>query len=161
MVSLTDYLPAIPTQYWSHYLKLVVPPKVIVVPPNTSDIGILPASIADRKGLFVQFSISVNNPALEFTITIDGINHTGVLSTIKDAGLVGYYVPNVPWLSVYNTTNNIYVANLIADPFIPFNSDLNVTVANPTTSSITITGMAAEAYILNPGFYEALKKVMS
>lgn len=161
MPSIREYLPGVPTQYWKIYQKLVAAPNVITVPAGSVDQGILPSAIADRRGLFSHFHMVSNSSALIFTITIDDTQISGTISALNAAGYVGYYIPGVPWLSVYDTTTNVYVVNVIAEAMVPFYRNVSVSVSNPSTSAIVISAMEFDAYLLNAGFYAALAKVMS
>lgn len=153
-------MPGVPVQYWKIYRKIIVPPKSIVIEPGAINQSILPNAIADQRGLFSHFHLNVDNPALIFTILIDDQQSSGTLTEIYDTGYIGYYIPGMPFLSKYDTTNNIYVVNVVAETLVPFFRNVSVTVTNPTTSKITIGSMEFDAYLLKPGFYTELAKVI-
>lgn len=161
MPSLREYLPGISTQYWRQYQRLVAAPKTIIIAPGVVDQNILPTAIANERGLFSNFHIETDSADLAFTILIDDRKVTGTLSLLNDAGYVGYYIPGVPWLSKYDSTNNIYVANVIMEDLVPFYRNISVSVSNPSTSPIVIGFMEFNAYILKKGFYAELAKVVA
>lgn len=159
MPSLLEYLPAISHKYWTLYSKTVAPPKTIVVEPGVSDQNILPNPLAGARGIFTTFVIEIDNPSLVFNVTIDNIEISQNITGLNSAGYVGYSIPGLPWLSKYDTTNSIYVANITTE--VPFRESLLVSVTNPTASKITISGMEFDAIVLKNGFYRELAKVMN
>lgn len=161
MPSLREYLPGIPVQYWKQYQRLVAVPKTITIAPGVVNQNILPSAIANERGLFDNFHLESNSGDLAFTILIDDKQVSASLSSLNTAGYLGYYIPQVPWLSEYDTTNNVYVVNVIMEELVPFYRNVSVAVSNPSASPIIISAMEFNAYILKPGFYRELAKVMN
>lgn len=160
MPSLREYLPGIPTEYWKLYAKVITPANAITVKAESQDQGILPEPINSERGLFSHFILSANSDQLVANITIDDTTTSISIKTVSDGGYVGYYVPGTPWLSVASSSIPLYVVNVIYPNLIPFYRNVNLTLSNPTTSDIIILGLAIDAYILNPGFYKELAKLI-
>lgn len=161
MPSLREYLPGIPTEYWKLYAKVITPANAITVKAESQDQGILPEPINSERGLFSHFILSANSNQLVVNLTIDDITTSANLSTISTGGYVGYYVPGTPWLSVASSSIPLYVVNVLYPNLVPFYRNVNLTVSNPSTTEIIISGLAIDAYILNPGFYKELAKLIS
>lgn len=157
MVSIQTYLPGIQRGLWGIFTKTIQPPKVIKVPPYAENYGILPSDLTGQMGIFTNFTVEVNNPALIFNVTIDDISISQNITGLYEAGYNGYFVASLPWLSKYDTSANIYVANVVTE--VPFQQNLTASVTNPTSSEIEISGMEINAFIFHKGFYEALRKL--
>ena len=160
MPSLREYLPGIPSQYWRLYEKVISPSSPIVLEPGTSDYGILPEPISNERGLFSHFTLTTNSDKLTATFTVDDISANISVSSLVTAGLVGYYVAEGPWLSVASSSIPLYVVNVIYPNLEPFYRNISLSVSNPSSSPIEIISMAFGAYILNPGFYKELAKLI-
>ena len=153
MPSIFDYLPGIPTAYWENFEKIIEPPKVVILNPNSKNYSLF-SGIVDKKGIVRQFSIATNSANLQFTIIIDDRKISATLQDIIDAGYIGYYVPVFPWMSVADTTTNTYVANLLMD--FAFRKNVYLYVENPTSTPISIMAMGFHAVLFRTGFYKAL-----
>jgi hypothetical protein len=153
MASIIEYLPGIPKAYWVDYVKAIEPTKPLIVKAGEKRVQLFPSDLSDKRGIILQFALNSNNPNLQFNVVVDNKKISSNMTELYDAGYT-IYVPNLPWLSAYNTTNNIYVVNLLAE--IPFNNDVYAYVDNPTTSPITVGSMGFHAIVFNEGFYKAL-----
>lgn len=105
--------------------------------------------------------MSCDSESLVANLTIDDTTTSISIKTVSDGGYVGYYIPGTPFLSVASSSIPLYIVNLIYPELVPFYRNVNLTLSNPTETDITISGLAIDAYILNPGFYKELAKVIS
>ena len=154
MASILEYLPGIPRSYWRDYVKAIEPTKPLVIPAGERKVQLFPSDLTDKRGLVLQFAMNSNNPGITFYVVIDNRRIFANFTQLNDAGYTGYYIRDMPWLSEYNTTDNIYVVNLNTE--IPFNNDVYAYVDNTTTSDAVIGSMGFHAIIFNKGFYKAL-----
>lgn len=161
MPSIIEYLPAIPSNLWELYRKVILPSNPLIIGAGQTDVSLMPSTIVDQRGLFSQFHLSSSSGSLIFTATLDNTVIEGTFDSLADAGLVGYYVPGIPWLSNDGTTDKLFVMNLNFNPYLPFFRNLSLNVTNPTDAPVTIIAMEVDAYIFHPGFYTALAKVIS
>jgi hypothetical protein len=157
-MSIIDYLPGIPNSFWRDYVKTITPSTAVVLPPFSSDYMLIPDDISNKQGLVLQFGLFCNSSSLEFTLITDTRKITGLISYFYSGGYTSY-VPDIPWISRYDTSNNAYTINL--DGEIPFRHNVYLYASNPTSSEITISGMAFHAVILEDGFYRELAKLKS
>lgn len=157
-MAIIEYLPGIPNAYWEDFVKSIEPTAPVVIKAGQRN-STLFDPITNRRGLFLAVSIGFNNPNLTFTVRVDNRKISATATDLYEGGYLGYYIKDIPFLSSYNTTDNIYTVNLIAE--LPFRENANVTVSNPTTSSITIDAMGFRAILLNKGFYKALADLKS
>lgn len=153
MSSLLEYIPGIPKAYWQDYVKAIEPTKPTVILPGQRQVTLINGGLTDRRGVILEFALNSNNPNLEFFVVADNRRIHATITQLYDAGYT-FYIPNLPFISEYNTTENIYVVNLITE--LPFNSNIDAYVTNTTTSQIIIGSMGFHAIIFNPGFYKAL-----
>ncbi len=152
-MSIQEYLPGIPKPYWQDFIKAIEPTKPKVIEAGSREVPLF-EGIVDKRGILFSFSMNVNNPNLKFNLIVDDRKLFGTPAAINAAGYTGYYIKDFPWLSEYDTTNNIYVVNIITE--LPFQRDLYVTVTNTTTSPAVIGSMGFHAILFNKGFYKAL-----
>ena len=159
MASILEYLPAIPRAYWVDFVRAIEPTKPLVIPAGSRKFQLFPSNLTDKRGLILEFAANSNNPNVVFNVVVDNRTISASLTQLNDAGYTGYYIPNLPWLSTYNTTDGIYVVNLLTE--IPFNNDVYAYVDNPTTSDVIIGAMGFHAIVFNPGFYKKLAEVIA
>ena len=152
-MTIKEYLPGIPSTYWQDYLKAIEVTKPLILLPGTKNMALF-NGIVDKRGLILQFVLSTNSPDLVFTLIADDRKITATITQMIEAGYVGYYVPELPWLSIADSTTSAYMVNLITD--VPFKRNVYGYVSNPSTSTITVLGMGFHAIIFNKGFYKAL-----
>ena len=153
MASILEYLPGIPRSYWRDYVKAIEPTKPLVIPAGDRKVQLFPSDLTDKRGLILEFAINTNNPGITFYVIVDNRRIFATPTQLNDAGYT-FYIPNLPFLSAYNTTDNIYVVNLLTE--IPFNNDVYAYVDNTTTSDAVIGSMGFHAIVFNTGFYKAL-----
>jgi len=159
MVSIIEYLPGIPRAYWRDYVRAIEPTKPLVIPAGARKVQLFPSDLIDRRGFILQVAVNSNNSEITINVAIDNRIISVTPSQLYYAGYTGYYIPNVPWVSEYNTTDNIYVANLFGE--IPFDHDVNAYIDNTTTSPAVIGSMGFQAIVLNEGFYKALADLIN
>ena len=153
MASILEYLPGIPRAYWKDYVKAIEPTKPLLIPAGERKVQLFPSDLTDKRGLFLQFAMNSNNPNITFYVVIDNRRIYATLASLDAAGY-NIYIPDLPFLTEYNTTDNIYVVNIITE--IPFNNDVYAYVDNTTTSDAVIGSMGFHAIVFNNGFYKAL-----
>ena len=106
-----------------------------------------------------MLTLQSNSPNLKFSLVTDTQTVTTTISTLIDVGFTGYYIPDIPWMSIADSSTHLYVLNLIAN--IPFSKNVYAYVTNISNSPVKINAMGFLAIIFEPGFYEALAKVMA
>ena len=153
MASILEYLPGIPRSYWRDYVKAIEPTKPLVIPAGERKVQLFPSDLTDKRGIVLQFAMNSNNPGITFYVVIDNRRIYATLASLDAAGY-NIYIPDLPFLTEYNTTDNIYVVNIITE--IPFNNDVYAYVDNTTTSEAVIGSMGFHAIVFNNGFYKAL-----
>jgi hypothetical protein len=152
-MSVKEYLPGIPTQYWQDFVKAIEVTRPKVIPANTENYALFDG-IVDKRGLILEFVLATNSPNLSFSIIADDRKITATVEQLIQAGYVGYYVAGLPWLSIADSTTNAYQVNLITD--VPFKRNAYGFVSNTTDTPITVLAMGFHAIIFNTGFYKAL-----
>ncbi len=153
MSSITEYLPGIPKAYWRDYTRAIEPTKPLIIPPAAQKVQIIPSDIISQRGLILEFALYSNSSSLQFNVITDNRRLFGTIEQFYDAGYT-FYIPNMPFITEYNTTDNIYVINLVGE--IPFRENVYVYADNNTTSQITVGSMGFHAVIFNDGFYKEL-----
>ena len=153
MASILEYLPGIPRAYWKDYVKAIEPTKPLVIPAGERKVQLFPSDLTDKRGVILQFAMNVNNPNITFYVIVDNRRIYANLAQLYAAGYT-FYIPNLPFLSEYDTNDNIYVVNLLTE--IPFNNDVYAYIDNTTTSDVTVGSMGFHAILFNKGFYKAL-----
>ncbi len=159
MASILEYLPGIPKAYWRDYVKAIEPTKPLIVPAGGKNVQLFPSDLVAKRGLILEFALNSNSPNLQFNVIIDNRRVYSTIAELYAAGYSGYYIPNLPFVSEYNTTDNIYVINLITE--VPFQENVYAYVTNSTTSPITVGSMGFHAIVFNDGFYRELAKLKS
>ena len=155
-MSIIDYLPGISNAYWQDYVKTITPQTAVALQPGQKNYMLIPDDLVDKRGLILEFGLFCNSSSLEFTVISDSRKISGLISYFYSGGYTSY-VPGIPWISRYDTTNNSYAINL--DGEIPFRHNVYVYASNPSTSAILISGMAFHAVVFNEGFYGAIAKL--
>lgn len=155
-MSIIDYLPGIANAYWQDYVKTITSQTAVTLKPGQKNYMLIPDDLVDKRGLILEFGLFCNSSSLEFTVVIDSRKISGLISYFYSGGYTSY-VPDIPWISRYDTTNNSYAINL--DGEIPFRHNVYVYASNPSTSAILISGMAFHAVVFNEGFYGAIAKL--
>ena len=158
MPSIIDYLPGIPKSYWSDYVQSIEPTNPLVIPAGAKNIQLLKSAITNKRGLILETLLNSSSPDLVFTIQSDNRKIYGTIQNIYDGGYTEY-IPNIPFISEFDSTTDDYVINLITT--LPFNRDVYVYVTNPLTTSIVISGFVFHAIIFNQGFYKALADLIN
>lgn len=158
MVSITEYLPGIPHSYWIDFVQSIEPTHPKIIKAGQSDVQLLSGTITNRRGLILETLLNSSSPDMLFTIQSDDRKISGTIQNLYDGGYTSY-IPNVPFLSQYDSTTDDYVLNLITT--LPFNHDVYLYVSNPTTTDMVISGMIFHAVIFNKGFYTQLAKLIS
>ena len=157
-MSIVDYLPAIPKSYWKYFEKAITPTNPLTLAPYEEDTTLF-QSIENRMGIVKLLTLQSNSPNLKFSLVTDTQTVTTTISTLIDVGFTGYYIPDIPWMSIADSSTHLYVFNLIAN--IPFSKNVYAYVTNISNSPVKINAMGFLAIIFEPGFYEALAKVMA
>ncbi len=157
-MSIADYLPGLPRPYWIDYVYDIEPTKPLVIPAGARNVNIIPSGIVDQRGLFLEFVMNANTPDIEFVVQLDNRRFHATIAQMYSSGYT-FYIPNSPFISEYNTTDNIYVVNLIGE--IPFRHDMNIYVNNRSSGPAVISDMGVHAVIFRPGFFKALADLKS
>ena len=156
-MTILDYLPGIPRTYWKDYVKAIEPTKPLLINSGERNVQLFPSNLTGKKGLILEFTLSTNNPGIKFNLRIDNRTISATLQQIYDGGYYNYYIPDIPFISEYNTTGNIYVINILGQ--LPFRNDVYVYADNLTTSPAIINVMGFHAIIFEPGFYKKLAEL--
>jgi hypothetical protein len=153
-MTIMDYLPGISNTLWKYSGYAVTPTKTVTVPKYTGIYSVFADSISDQQGFLLSFQLGCNSPDLVFEVTIDNTTLKASLKQIYESYGSGYYIPYSPWISMYDTTNNVYVVNFNTD--MAFRHNVHALATNPTASPIIITDAVLRVVLVKQGFYKAL-----
>ena len=157
MVSLIEFLPAIPHQYWTDFYSLINPASPLTLQPGQTA-ALFPENLSGKNGIFLSERLVCNSNKLTFNLTVDSVHISANIEDIYIAGYVGYFIPDTPWLSEYDTSTNVYAINMLTK--MPFHDNVIATISNPSTSDIIISVSSFHAHLFEKGFYEELKKLL-
>lgn len=156
-MTILDYLPGISKTYWKEYVKAIEPTKPLLINPGEKRVNLFPSNLIDKRGIILEFVLSTDNPEIKLNVRIDNRTISATLQQIYEGGYYNYYIPDTPFISEYNTTDNAYTVNIMGQ--YPFRNDVYVYADNLTTTPAIISEMGFRAIIFEPGFYKKLAEL--
>ena len=147
-----DYIPGMPPFAYQHIPVLSVD---VPFPPN-KQVVLLPQNITQKRGVVRFMNIAVTTDEVTLYGVYDGRTKSASISDIYKLGYT-FYQRDLPYITTYNTTDNIYSMVWVID--LPFTDNFTIYAVNNSGSPQTIIEFGADIYIFNKDFYKYLAEL--